>query len=169
MRSLSYRGDKKRKEWQKGSMTKKTSLQTKFCKFVTSMQKTISILLSLLLLLSTTGLTYGQHFCEGIVVDKSLALGFETMSCAEVEADDACENNPAEDDCCSDTYFQIQTDKEFSVKSSYASLEIPPFVAVETNFLIEVDPFSREQQSFAYYTPPERNLDLQALLQTYLI
>lgn len=133
------------------------------------MQKTISILLSLLLLLSTTGLTYGQHFCEGIVVDKSLALGFETMSCAEVEADDACENNPAEDDCCSDTYFQIQTDKEFSVKSSYASLEIPPFVAVETNFLIEVDPFSREQQSFAYYTPPERNLDLQALLQTYLI
>ncbi len=133
------------------------------------MQKTISIALSLLLLLSTTGLTYGQHFCEGVVVDKSFAIGFEIMSCDEVEADDSCENNPAEDDCCADTYFQIQTDKEFSGKSSYASLEIPSFVATETNFIIEAVAFSKEHQTFAYYTPPERAFDLHALFQTYLI
>ncbi len=133
------------------------------------MQKTISILLSLLLLLSTTGLTYGQHFCEGVVVDKSLALGFETMSCAEVEADDACENNPAEDDCCSDTYFQIQTDKEFSGKSSYASLEIQLFVTSEAPFLIESVSFLKEQYHFVFYTPPDRSSDTLALYQTYLI
>lgn len=133
------------------------------------MQKTISIALSLLLLLSTTGLTYGQHFCEGVVVDKSFAIGFETMSCDEAEADNSCENNPLEVDCCADTYYQIQTDKEFSGKSSYASLEIPPFVASEANFLMEVDIFSKEQRSFAYFTPPERAFDLQALFQTYLI
>ncbi|GGD86130.1 HYC_CC_PP family protein [Planktosalinus lacus] len=133
------------------------------------MQKTISIALSLLLLLSTTGLTYGQHFCEGVLVDKSFAIGFEIMSCDEVEADDSCENNPAEDDCCADTYFQIQTDKEFSGKSSYASLEIPSFVTSDANFLVEVDIFSKEQRLFAYYTPPERPFDLHALFQTYLI
>jgi hypothetical protein len=132
-------------------------------------QKIISILLSLLLLVSTTGLTYGQHFCEGVVVDKSFAIGFETMSCDEVEADDSCENNPQADDCCSDTYFHIQTDKEFSGKSSYVSLEIPPCVATETNFIIEAVAFSKEKQSFAYYTPPERAFDLHALFQTYLI
>src|SRR5690554_5949163 len=133
------------------------------------MQKTISIALSLLLLLSTTGLIYGQHFCEGVVVDKSFAIGFETMSCDEVEADENCDNPAEIDDCCSDTYFQIQTDKEFSGKSSYTSLEIPPFVAAETIFLAETVIFSKELQSFAYYTPPERTFDLHALLQTYLI
>lgn len=133
------------------------------------MQKSTSILLSLLLLISTTGLTYGQHFCEGVVVDNSFALGFETMSCDEVEADENCDNPAEIDDCCSDTYFQIQTDKEFSGKSSYASLDVPPFVATETNFLAEAVAFSQEHQSFAYYTPPERAFDLHALFQTYLI
>ena len=133
------------------------------------MQKTISIALSLLLLVSSIGFTYGQHFCEGVVVDKSFALGFQTMSCADVETDDACENNPAEDDCCAYTYFQLQTDKEFSGKSSYVSLEIPQCVATKTNFIIEAVAFSKEQQSFAYYTPPERAFDLHALFQTYLV
>lgn len=133
------------------------------------MQKTISIALSLLLLVSTTGLTYGQHFCEGVVVDKSFAIGFEAMSCAEVEADDACENNPQEDDCCSDTYFQIQTDTEFSGKSMYSSLDIPSYVASEGNFLFEVIAFTNKQHPFTLYTPPDRSPNTLALYQIYLI
>lgn len=133
------------------------------------MQKTISIALSLLLLLSTTGLTYGQHFCKGVVVDKSFALGFETMSCDEVESDDSCENNQQEDDCCADTYFQIQTDKEFSGKSSYASLDVLPFVTSQVPFLVETVPLSKEQHLFIFYTPPDMSPDLFALYQIYLI
>lgn len=137
--------------------------------YICKMQKCLSTLLAILLLFGGTGMVFGQHFCEEVVVDKSFAIGFETMSCAEVEGDDACENNPQEDDCCADTYFQIQTDKEFSGKSSYVSLEISPFVTSEANFLIEAVTYSKQQQSFAYYTPPERAFDLHALFQTYLI
>ena len=133
------------------------------------MKKPISILFSLLLLLSTTGLTYGQHFCEGVVVDKSFTIGFETMNCAGVEGDDACENNPKENDCCSDTYYQLQTDKEFSGKYPYTSLDIPTTVAAQTNFLVEVVALSKKQRPFTLYTPPDRVPNKLALYQTYLI
>ncbi len=137
--------------------------------YICKMQKCLSTLLAILLLFGGTGMVFGQHFCEGIVVDKSFAIGFETMSCADVEGDDACENNREEDDCCADTYFQLQTDKEFSGKSIYTTLDVPSYAASEANFILEAVAFSKEQRSFTFYTPPERAIDLLTLLQTYLI
>lgn len=133
------------------------------------MQKCVSTILAILLLFGGSGMVFGQHFCEGVVVDKSFAMGFETMSCADVEADDACENNTDENDCCSDVYFQIQTDTEFSVQWQNVSLDLPQIISSESVFFFEVVSFKKEQNPYIFYAPPDRSLDKQALYQTYLI
>lgn len=125
------------------------------------MQKCLSTILAILLLLGGSGMVFGQHFCEGVVVDKAFTFGLEKMNCDEVEADDTCENNADEDDCCSDVYFHVQTDKEFSAQGKY--------VSSETVFFYLAVPFKIEQPPFTYYTPIDWSLDKQVLYQTYLI
>lgn len=133
------------------------------------MQKCVSTLLAILLLFGGSGMVFGQHFCEGIVVDKSFAIGFGAMSCADVEAEDSCENNPAEDDCCTDTYYQLQTDKEFSTQWHYVSLDLPQSITSESVFFFEVISSKKEQNPFNLYTPPDWPFDKLALYQIYLI
>lgn len=131
------------------------------------MQKCLSTILAILLLFGGSGIVFGQHFCEGVVVDKAFTFGPEKMNCTEV--DDSCENNPDEDDCCSDVYFQIQTDTEFPVQWGYVSLDLPQFISSESVFFFEVVSFKKEQNLYTFYAPPDRSLDKQVLYQTYLI
>ncbi|WP_339610933.1 hypothetical protein [uncultured Planktosalinus sp.] len=133
------------------------------------MQKTTSILLSLMLLLSTTGLTYGQHFCEGVVVDIALAFGVEKMDCGDVEAEDSCDDSPQEVDCCADVYYQIQTDKEFANKSFDVSLKLPVFNNTTNLVALFTASSTKEQRLDLQYLPPDFDEDRQSLYQVFII
>lgn len=133
------------------------------------MQKPISILLSLLFLLSITGLTYGQHFCEGVVVDIALTFGVEKMNCGDVEANDSCDDSTQEADCCADVYYQIQTDKDFANKSFDTLFELP-IVDNNVNLALFLAGSSIKQKHQNYnYLPPDFGKNLQSLYQVYLI
>ncbi|MEX2349482.1 MAG: hypothetical protein WD554_01245 [Flavobacteriaceae bacterium] len=133
------------------------------------MQKTISILFSFLLLLSSTGLTYGQHFCEGVVVEFALSFGAEKMNCDEAEAEDSCEDTIHEDDCCADVYYQIQADTDFAAKSFDPVSELPVF---DTNLsfysIFAADPV-KKKHSDIHYLPPDFDKDRLSLYQVFLI
>ncbi len=133
------------------------------------MRKVSSILLSLLLLLSTTGLTYGQHFCEGVVVDIALAFGVEKMNCGDAEAEDSCDDSKQEVDCCADVYYQIQTDKDFANKSSDASFELPVFNNSANLVALFTACSTEEQLPNILYLPPDFDEDRQSLYQVFLI
>lgn len=132
------------------------------------MQKCLATLLAVLLLFGGTGMVFGQHFCEGVVVEKAFSFGPETMNCAEVEADDSCEDNIA-DDCCSDLFFQFQTDKEFTGKTQYLTIDLPVYLSVKTNYFVVTVEYKNSKNTYSHYTPPDKDLDKQALYQTYLI
>lgn len=133
-------------------------------------QKAQAILYSLLLLLSTTGLTYGQHFCEGVVVEVALAFGAEKMDCNEAEAEDACDDAVQEADCCADVYYQLQTDTEFAAKSFESISELPVFDASVPVYALFATAPVKEQQTNTQYLPPEiTNRDRQALYQVFII
>ncbi|MEX0998179.1 MAG: hypothetical protein WDZ45_14095 [Flavobacteriaceae bacterium] len=133
------------------------------------MQKTISILFSLLLLLSTTGLTYGQHFCEGVVVEFALSFGAEKMNCDEAEAEDSCEDTIQENDCCADVYYQVQADTDFAGKSFEPASELPVLgTSVSFHSLLAADPL-KEKHPETHYLPPDIDTDRLSLFQVFLI
>lgn len=133
------------------------------------MQKTTSILFSLLLLLSTTGLTYGQHFCEGVVVEFALSFGTEKMNCDEAEAENSCEDNIQEDDCCADVYYQIQTDTDFAAKSFEPLAELSIFDTNVNSYSLLTVGFVKEVRPETHYLPPDFDTDRLSLYQVFII
>ena len=49
--------------------------------FCESMKKTISIFLSILILASSSGIAYAQHFCSGMEMMAEVTLGEKHLSC----------------------------------------------------------------------------------------
>ncbi len=133
------------------------------------MQKFISILLTLLLLFGGSGMVFGQHFCEGVVVDIALAFGVEKMDCGDVEAEDSCDDSKQEVDCCADVYYQIQTDKDFANKSFDVSFEQPVFNNSVNLVALFAACSTEEQLPDLHYLPPDFDEDRQTLYQVFLI
>ncbi len=135
------------------------------------MQKTISILIAFLLLLSNAQLTFGQHYCEGKVVEAAMMVGQEKMSCEPSATDLGCEDEKTEvADCCKNVYHQIEMDADYS--GSHFTVDLNPV------FLItEVFNFSFQQNllyylksiSYSEYLPPPLQKDIPVFYQTFLI
>jgi len=77
-------------------------------------KKASHIILSMLLLLSTTGLAISKHYCGGELISTSLF----------VEADSCCDS----DDCCKNETEVFQLDEDFSVSTA---LELPESVQID--------------------------------------
>ncbi len=139
------------------------------------MKKTISILLSVLMLASSSGIAYAQHFCSGMEMMAEITLGEKHLSCGmENDATDTgCgdENStPKAHDCCKNHFTKIQTDDNFAKASFDLKLNktyVATFVAVFV--LQEVEITSAEKILFADYNPPPLEQDLNILYETFLI
>ncbi|WGF93952.1 HYC_CC_PP family protein [Aequorivita marisscotiae] len=139
------------------------------------MKKTISIFLSILMLVSSSGIAYAQHFCSGMEMMAEVTLGDKLLSCGMEEdalATDCDDKNlaPEAHDCCKNHITKIQTDENFA-KASFDLKLNKTFVAtfVSVFVLQEVEIASAEKIFFADYSPPPLEQDLNILYETFLI
>jgi len=137
------------------------------------MKKTISILLSILMFASSSGIAYAQHFCSGMEMMAEITLGEKLLSCGMEEVSDKCGDETfivKGHDCCENQFTQIQTDDNFAKASFHLKLNktfVAPFVTVFV--LQEVEIASTEKTFFPEYNPPPLEQDLNILYETFLI
>jgi hypothetical protein len=131
-----------------------------------------SILLCLLLLASTSGLAYAQHFCGDFEMMATLTLGEEKLSCGMADSkDDPCADEKAEGHtCCDNQYTKITIDDNFNpsqdtfqVPTNFAAAFVSVFV-LQTQTSI-----TRHPVRFSEYNPPPLIKDIFVLYKTFLI
>jgi hypothetical protein len=123
------------------------------------LKKASHIILSLLLLVSTTGLAISKHYCCGELISTSLF----------VEADSCCDS----DDCCKNETEVFQLDEDFSVSTA---IELPESVQIDLlavylvvlNLSVEENALVDEFLITDSLPPPKIKTSL-AKRQTYLL
>ena len=135
------------------------------------MQRTISVLLTILILASSSGVTYAKHFCGDFEVVSTLTMGKKNLSCGMAMETDGCDQNEEDPvDCCKNTYKNIDTDDNF-VNSSY-DLQISNnfIVSFISSFVLQDVYFSnKEIHLFNGYDPPPIFRDIQLLHEVFVI
>ena len=93
------------------------------------MQKIISIVLTILILASSTGVTYAKHFCGDFEVISTITLGEKDLSCGMKMDVKGCDNETQEDrHCCENKYENIDPDDNYSLSLFDLTMNVP-FIA----------------------------------------
>src|SRR5690554_2885733 len=136
------------------------------------MQKTISIFFSFLLLISSSGIAFSQHFCGEMEMASEITLGEKHLSCGmEDFANPSCNDDHLTDDhCCHNQFTSVQTDENFAKTSldlKFQKLFSATFTSV---FVLDVVEFASVQYTiFPDYDPPIIEQNLNILYDTFLI
>jgi hypothetical protein len=142
------------------------------------MKQIFSILLSFILLASHSYLTFGTHFCGGEAVESRILFGETHLGCGMMDMEESC-NDPEESNksqtsfdnipCCENDYQTIQVSDEYVKEATPITINVDFALAfVYATLNLDLLPNST-QKSFTEYFAPLLKIDLQALLQTFLI
>ena len=136
------------------------------------MKQIISILLTLLLLISNTGITYAQHFCGGHQMMAKVTIGQERLSCGMALVKDLCDESHQSDthSCCNNLYTQVAFDD--TVEQPTVEFQLTPVFDVDNNAIISsVSEILTLQKEVVYtiYNPPPLIKDFPVLFDTFLI
>ena len=136
------------------------------------MKQIISILLTLLLLISNTGITYAQHFCGGHQMMAKVTIGQERLSCGMALVKDLCDESHQSDthSCCNNLYTQVAFDD--TVEQPTVEFQLTPPLKANTNtFSASVYEILTLQKEVVYtlYNPPPLIKDFPILFDTFLI
>ncbi|MGY8920427.1 MAG: HYC_CC_PP family protein [Flavobacteriales bacterium] len=136
------------------------------------MKQIISILLTLLLLISNTGITYAQHFCGGHQMMAKVTIGQERLSCGMALVKDLCDESHQSDthSCCNNLYTQVAFDD--TVEQPIVEFQLTPVFDVDNNAIISsVSEILTLQKEVVYtlYNPPPLIKDFPVLFDTFLI
>ncbi len=126
----------------------------------------------LLLLVSTSGVAYAQHFCGDFEMLSTLTLGEEKLSCDMVNLeDDACRDEKSENhSCCDNQYTKVTIDDNFH--ASQDTFQVPAnftaaFVSV---FVLHIETSEiKTSELFSAYNPPPLIKNFPVLYETFLI
>ena len=138
------------------------------------MKKVFSIFLSFLLLVSSSGIGYAQHFCGGHEMVSEITLGEQHLSCGmDVATPEDCNTetiNATENHCCDNQFTTVDTDDTFAKVSFNFSFN-HNFVAAFTQvFVLEYfEAYQANKHFYADYNPPPLDKDIPVLYQTFLI
>jgi hypothetical protein len=135
------------------------------------MRKAISIVLSVLLLASSSGIAYAQHYCGDFEMLSKITLGEEHLSCGMAMEAPGCEDNDTDDhNCCDNQYTQVHTDDNFA-KANFNIIFQQPFIAqfVSVFVLIQLDAYKERPNLVSTYHPPPLYKDIPVLYETFLI
>lgn len=128
-------------------------------------------MLSFMILLSSSGITYAQHFCLGHVMLSRVTLGEVSLSCGMIMVKTACdEETEAAHGCCDNHYLNVDTDKHFA-KASFAFEPQTLWVAIIPdilNFAERVETAAEFHRLLVERPPPEK-VPLRILYQTFLL
>ena len=135
------------------------------------MSKIISILLSVLLLLSSTGITYAQHYCGEFEMLSKVTLGEEHLSCGMAMETSGCEDSDAEDHhCCDNQYTSVTTDDHFAKANFNIDFHQSFVIAFISVFALQqMVEYKTSLDDYALYHPPPLNMDIPVLYDTFLI
>ena len=136
------------------------------------MKQIISILLTLLLLISNTGITYAQHFCGGHQMMAKVTIGQERLSCGMALVKDLCDESHQSDthSCCNNLYTQVAFDD--TVEQPIVEFQLTPVFDVDNNAIISsVSEILTLQKEVVYtiYNPPPLIKNFPVLFDTFLI
>ncbi|MDB4225292.1 hypothetical protein N9781_01570 [Flavobacteriaceae bacterium] len=136
------------------------------------MKQITSILLTLLLLISNTGITYAQHFCGGHQMMAKVTIGQERLSCGMAPVKDLCDDSHQSDthSCCNNLYTQVAFDD--TVEQPIVEFQLtPPLKANTTTFSASVYEILTLQEEVVYsiYNPPPLIKNFSVLFDTFLI
>ena len=136
------------------------------------MKQIISILLTLLLLISNTGITYAQHFCGGHQMMAKVTIGQERLSCGMALVKDLCDESHQSDthSCCNNLYTQVAFDD--TVEQPIVEFQLtPPLKANTTTFSASAYEILTLQKEVVYtiYNPPPLIKNFPVLFDTFLI
>ena len=136
------------------------------------MKQLTSILLTLLLLISNTGITYAQHFCGGHQMIAKVTIGQERLSCGMAAVKDLCDETHQSDthSCCNNLYTQVAFDD--TVEQPIVEFQLtPPLKANTTTFSASACEILTLQKEVVYtiYNPPPLIKDFPVLFDTFLI
>jgi hypothetical protein len=131
-----------------------------------------SILLTLLLLISNTGITYAQHFCGGHQMMAKVTIGQERLSCGMAPVKDLCDDSHQSDthSCCNNLYTQVAFDD--TVEQPIVEFQLtPPLKANTPTFSASVYEILTLQKEVVYtiYNPPPLIKNFSVLFDTFLI
>jgi hypothetical protein len=135
------------------------------------MKQFISILLSLLLLASSSGIAYAQHFCGDYEMLAKITMGPEHLTCGMKMEVPPCQDQEKEErHCCSNEYTQVDTDDNFVM----ASFDMEPdqyFVAafVSVFVLLQGTDYPNNSNFYTDYAPPPLERDIQVWNQVFII
>lgn len=136
------------------------------------MKQFTSILLTLLLLISNSGITYAQHFCGGHQMIAKVTIGQERLSCGMAAVKDLCDESHKSDthSCCNNQFTQVEFDD--TVEQPLIEFQIIPLLKVINKAFIP-DGFEirklQKQVVYSVYRPPPLVKDIPVFLETFLI
>jgi len=134
------------------------------------MQRILSIILSLLILLSSSGITYAQHFCGEFEMMAELSMGEKHLSCGMAMEAPGCEGETEDHDCCSNEYTSVEIDDTFTKASFELDLDTNFVIAFNSVFVLQSDLIVESHiDYYKDYSPPPLGGDLQVRYQTFLI
>ena len=134
------------------------------------MKKALSIFLAILMLASSSGIAYAQHYCGEYKMLSEITLGEKHLSCGMAMELPGCDDEQEEPGCCDNEYTKVETDDTFE-KSSFEINLSPVFVASFISvFVLETEELHKEHDfNFKDHDPPPLERDLQVLYETFLI
>lgn len=135
------------------------------------MKKIISIVLTILILASNTGVTYAKHFCGDFEVMSTITLGEKNLSCGMKMDVKGCDNETQKDrHCCKNKYENIDTDDNYSLSLFDLQINVPFIASFVSIFIFKQ--FSDPSQGLLFYTnykPPPIGKNLSVLYQVFTI
>lgn len=134
------------------------------------MRKICSILLSTLLLLSSSGIAYAQHFCGDYEMIAEITLGEKHLSCGMKMEVPGCEEGEEEHDCCDNEYTKVVVDDRFAKADFELKLNKTFVIAYTAVFVFQTEVVTTAKKLFFKdYSPPPLERDFQVLYESFLI
>jgi len=135
------------------------------------MKQVISIFLSLLLLASSSGVTYAQHYCGDYEMMSKVTLGESYLSCGMAMETPACDDEKIEaPSCCENQFTQVSTDDNFAKASFKVDFDTSFVAALVTIFVVkELSLENPKANYYSTYNPPPLIKDIPVLYDTFLI
>lgn len=144
--------------------------------YMKALQRILLLTLTLLVLVTSTGLSVGLHFCAGDIRDLSF-LG-EAAECpmeAQKETLPACHKPAAdssEENCCDDHQLVIERHDVATDTETLQLTKLPDFkfiAIVQAVFLQLYFPEVTLKPAYALYTSPPVVRDIPVLVQSFLL
>lgn len=137
------------------------------------MKKGISIFLTVLLLVSSSGVAYAQHFCGGMEMLSKITIAAKDLSCGMELVGTHCDDTDRvleDEHCCENHVTQIQIDDDFAKAGFdiiFENIYIVDYLSVFQ--LGQVAITSKKTTSLADYSPPPIVFDLSILYDNFLL